>query len=85
MEQFVGLDVSQKFTQVCVIDSKGSLVWQGQCTSTPEAIAATIKARAPEVARIGLESGALSTWHWHALTVWAFRLYASMPVMLRRS
>jgi transposase len=67
MEQFVGLDVSQKFTQACVIDSKGSLVWQGQCASTPQAIAETIKARAPEVARIGLESGALSTWHWHGL------------------
>lgn len=41
--------------------------WQGKCLSTPEAIADVIASKAPYVARIGLESGPLSTWHWHAL------------------
>jgi transposase len=67
MEQFVGLDVSQELTHLCVISSEGKIVWQGKCSSTPEDIAATIKAKAHDVARIGLESGPLSTWHWHAL------------------
>jgi transposase len=67
MEQFVGLDVSQAITHVCVINSNGGMVWQGQCASTPDGIAETIKTRAASVARIGMESGALSTWHWHAL------------------
>jgi transposase len=67
MEQYVGLDVSQRQTSVCVIDGKGQTLWQGKCASTPEAIAATVRARAPEVVRIGLESGPLSTWHWHEL------------------
>ena len=67
MEQFVGLDVSQKITHLCVIAGDGAIIWQGQCASTPEAIAATIKARAAHVVRIGLGSGPLSTWHWHAL------------------
>ena len=67
MEQFIGLDVSQRTTHLCVIASDGKPFWQGQCLSTPEAIAATIKARAANVVRIGLESGPLSTWHWHAL------------------
>jgi transposase len=67
MEQFVGLDVSQKLTHVCVVDQKGSVVWRGTCLSTPEDIAATIRARAPHAERIGLETGPLSTWHWHAL------------------
>jgi transposase len=67
MEQFVGLDVSQKTTHLCVVAGDGAIVWQGQCASTPEAITATIKARAAQVVRIGLESGPLSTWHWHAL------------------
>src|SRR3712207_3050288 len=40
---------------------------QGKCASTPEAIAATIRTRAPEAVRIGLESGSLSAWHWHEL------------------
>src|SRR4051812_30964303 len=67
MEQFVGLDVSQKLTHVCVVDQKGSIVWRGTCLSTPDDIAATVRARAPHAERIGLETGPLSTWHWHAL------------------
>jgi transposase len=67
MEQFVGLDVSQKLTHVCVVDQKGSVIWRGTCLSTPEDIAATVRAKAPEAVRIGLETGPLSTWHWHAL------------------
>lgn len=67
MEQFVGLDVSQDVTHVCVIDSEGKKSWQGKCGSTPEAIAETIRVKAAGATRIGLESGPLSTWHWHAL------------------
>jgi len=67
MEHFVGLDVSQEMTHLCVIDGQGKTVWQGRCLSTPEAIAGTIKSKAPDVVRIGLESGPLSTWHWHGL------------------
>jgi transposase len=68
MEHFVGLDVSQDITHVCVVDGTGAILWQGKCNSTPEDIADKIKARAPLATRIGLESGALSTWHWHSLT-----------------
>src|SRR5215213_9571955 len=51
----------------CVVDGGGKVIWEGQCTSTPEAIAATLRTRAPEAVRIGLESGPLSAWHWHEL------------------
>ncbi|MFC0385990.1 IS110 family RNA-guided transposase [Muricoccus vinaceus] len=67
MERYVGLDVSQEQTSVWVVDSSGKTVWQGKCASTPEAIAATIRAQAPEVTRVGLESGPMSAWHWHEL------------------
>src|SRR5918911_3477577 len=67
MEQYVGLDVSQEQTSVCVVDGQGKTLWQGKCASTPEAIATTIRARAPKVVRIGLESGPMSAWHWHEL------------------
>jgi transposase len=67
MNQFIGLDVSQDLTHVCVIDDEGKKSWQGKCESTPEAIAETIRAKAPVAIRIGLESGPLSTWHWHSL------------------
>jgi len=67
MQHFVGLDVSQEMTHLCVIDGDGKAVWQGRCLSTPEDIAAAIRPKASDVVRIGLESGPLSTWHWHAL------------------
>jgi transposase len=67
MEQFVGLDVSQQETHVCVVDGAGQIVWQGKCVSTPDAVAHVIRKRAAGAVRIGFESGALSTWFWHAL------------------
>lgn len=67
MEQYVGLDVSQDVTHICVVDRDGKKLWEGSCESTPEAIGETIKKQAPDVVKIGLESGHLSTWHWHGL------------------
>jgi transposase len=67
MEQFVGLDVSQDLTHLCIISSDNKTVWQGGCCSTPDDIATTIRSKSQGVVRIGLESGPLSTWHWHAL------------------
>jgi len=67
MNQYVGLDVSLKQTAICVVDDDGKPLWQGKCASTPEMLVAIIRTRAPQVARIGLESGPLSLWHWHAL------------------
>lgn len=67
MSYYVGLDVSLKETSVCVLDNSGHVVWRGQCKSTPEAMAATIRKRAPQAGRVVLESGTLSTWHWHGL------------------
>ncbi len=54
-------------TAVCIVDEQGKALWRGKCASTPEAIAAVVNVRAPRVERIGLESGPLSTWHWHEL------------------
>lgn len=67
MEQFVGLDVSQKLTHICVVDREGKVLWRGLCPTTPEDIGVTLRAQAPHAVRIGFETGALSTWLWHAL------------------
>ncbi len=67
-EQFVGFDVSQAETSVCVVDGSGKVVWQGKCASTPEAMAATVRHRAPHVTRIALETGPMSAWHYRSLT-----------------
>jgi transposase len=67
MKQYVGLDVSQKSTNVCVVDEAGRQLWIGRCLSTPEAIEKTVRERAPLAERVGLETGPLSVWHYHAL------------------
>jgi transposase len=67
MEHYVGLDVSLKQTAICIVDGTGKIQREGVVHSDPEAIAAFIKSNAPHVARIGLETGATSTWLWTEL------------------
>jgi transposase len=67
MEQFVGLDISQAMTHLCVVDGKGKKLWQGKCRTQLEDIVKTIQEKAPTAILIGMESGALSPWLWHAL------------------
>jgi len=59
---YVGLDVSQELTSVCVIDQQGSVVWRGKCATDPDAIATAIRQHAPGVVRAGLETGLLSNF-----------------------
>ena len=67
MEQYIGLDVSVELMSICIVDGSGKTLWQSKCASTPEAIASTIRTKAANAVRVGLESGPLSTWHWHEL------------------
>ncbi len=67
MKYYVGLDVSLEETSVCVMNGSGRTVFKGKVASTPEAIEAVIARRAPGAVRVVLESGPLSTWHWHGL------------------
>jgi transposase len=67
MQHYVGLDVSLKQTAVCVVDQAGKIIREGMVASEPKAIADFIAANAPQVVRIGFESGATSTWLWTEL------------------
>lgn len=67
MDHYVGLDVSLKLTAICIVDQTGKIVREGTVASNPEAIAAFVKSHAPHVVRIGLETGATSTWLWTEL------------------
>jgi transposase len=69
MTQYVGLDVSLKETKLHVLDEAGNRVWRGRCATEPAAIAAAVRRYAPTAARVGLETGPLTTWLWTALTV----------------
>src|SRR6185295_17798624 len=67
MEHYVGLDVSLKLTSICIVDRTGKVEREGVVASDPEAIATFVKLHAPNVVRIGLETGATATWLWSEL------------------
>ena len=52
---YVGLDVSVARTAVCLMDAAGQVVREQSVASTPEAIAAMIRASGKEVQRVGLD------------------------------
>ena len=59
MEQYVALDVSLKEISVCVIDGKGAVTFEGKVAAEPAALISVIRSKAPQPARVGLETGAL--------------------------
>jgi transposase len=68
MEEYVGLDVSMEETSVCVMDAAGEIVWEGRVATEPSELVRALHRRAPAVVKVGLETGPLSTWLWHALS-----------------
>ena len=42
MPHYIGLDVSQKTTAICLVDEQGRWLWRGACNTDPEAISARI-------------------------------------------
>jgi transposase len=67
MKQYVGLDVSQRETSVCVVSEAGRVVFEGKARSDPGALAKLIRKHAPHAERIGFETGAMASWLWHEL------------------
>lgn len=67
MPHFVGLDVSQKTTSVCIVDDTGQRIWRGSCRSAPDAIAEAVRQHADTDVRIGMETGPMTPWLVHSL------------------
>jgi len=67
MTRFVGLDVSQKLTSICVGDETGRRLRRGQCHSESEPIERTVRRHAEDDASIGIESGPMTPWLVHEL------------------
>jgi transposase len=67
VKHYVGLDVSQRETSVCVVDESGKVLFEGKARSEPGALTALLRKRAPLAVRIGFETGAMASWLWHEL------------------
>jgi transposase len=93
MGQYVGLDVSQKLTALCVIDESGQRIWQGTCRSSPSMIAQTLHERVREAVRVGMETGPLAVWLYHGLRelgvpivcIHARHVHAALSVQLNKT
>jgi transposase len=67
MARFAALDVSLETTAICVIDEDGRITAEGKVRTCPEAIRGFLVAKAPELRRVGLETGPLAVWLWNEL------------------
>jgi transposase len=67
MQHYVGLDVSQKTTAICVVDEQGRQLWRGICVTDPGAISARVVKHAGVDAKLGVETGSMTPWLVHGL------------------
>ena len=67
MAYYVGLDVSQRTTAVCVVDAAGQGLWRGVCGTDPEQIVQKVRRHAGDDARVGVETGPMTPWLVHGL------------------
>lgn len=67
MGEYVGLDVSEEVSWVCVLDATGTVVSEAQVASDPAVLADHLARCARDVVAIGLEAGALTPWLARAL------------------
>jgi transposase len=64
---YVGLDVSQKTTAICVLDAEGRRIWRGVSSTTPEGIERAVRRYAGDDVHIGIETGPMTPWLFHGL------------------
>ena len=62
MRYYIGLDISNKQTSVCVINENGKVIRQMKVHSDPNVIGNAIKKLNLNITLVGLEAGALSHW-----------------------
>src|ERR1022692_4528406 len=67
---YVGLDVSQKQTWICVVDDKGKTVAEGGSLTRASDVHGWLGNRVDraEIAKIGMEAGNMSSWLYSGLS-----------------
>jgi len=67
MNHYAGIDVSLKYSSVCVVDANGKIVREDTVASEREALISWFSELRLEVTRIGLEAGPQSQWLYAAM------------------
>jgi Transposase len=68
MALYVGLDVSLRTISVCIVESKGKVVWEGKVLCEGPALIAALAPYRKKIKRVGIEAGPLSEWLFGILT-----------------
>jgi transposase len=77
----IGIDVSDKYSRVCVLDSSGAIVEEGRVATTGPAFRRRFGAAPP--ARVALEAGAQSAWISRLLAEAGHEVIVANPRRLR--
>jgi transposase len=77
----VGLDVGDRYTQVCVLDEDGEIVEEARVTTTPKALTRRFAGMSPS--RLVLEVGTHSHWVSRLLDELGHEVIIANPRMLR--
>lgn len=93
MNTYVGLDVAQRKTAVCVVDDDGKMVCHGTVDTRPEVIKDFLEANCCSHAKIGMETGPLAVWLYHSLRklnldidcIHARHVHAALTVQLNKT
>lgn len=67
MPCFAALDVSQETTAICVVDDDSTIIVERTIVTCPDGITSFLRDKAPNLSRVGLETGPLAVWLWNAL------------------
>ena len=76
MSIFAGLDVSDKSTHICVVDAEGGVLRRDVVASDPEALASWLNRHCPDLVRVVLETGPLSTFLYRGQDIERAQIYA---------
>ncbi len=70
MEYYIGLDVSQRQTAICIVNGKGTRVAEGKALTGPPDIYEWVTKHVDTklVMKVGLEAGAMSAWLYTELS-----------------
>jgi len=92
-KHYVGLDVSNNTTSICIVDEKGKIVKEMIAMTNPESIDAELRVENLKIEAIGIETGGLTDWlatelkkrSWHVVCLDAFKMSKLISVNVNKT
>ena len=93
MKYYVGLDVSNKETAICIVDQDNNIVKEAKVLSDPNSIHRYLEKTRLQFESIGIESGGLSHWlvtglktlKWNAICIDSRKMAALIAVNVNKT